>query len=234
MIICHPLRIIFVKTKKVGGTSFEIALASYCSKNCIITEISTADEKLRKQLGYRTAQNFDFSGLISYLTFKHRKNPGFEGKFWNHMESARIKEQIPEAIWNEYTKIAIHRNPFDALVSQYFWNQRNVAIKNRESFDRWFLKFPRKVSMNTQIAPISGEFSMDKIIRYDSLEQDINALDIDGLWTLFSSIRAKGNLRPKDRPTFDAMYQNQAEVVDVIRDLCAEEINYFGYEVPLV
>lgn len=233
MIICHPLKIIYVKTKKVGGTSFEFALSNYCSENCIITEVSPADEKLRIQLGFRSAQNFDFSSPLNRLKFWH-KNFGFSGQFRNHIESDRIKQQVPETVWNEYTKIAIHRNPFDALVSKYFWSQRNVEEASREPFDKWFLKSPQKVSKNLRIAPIQGEFSMDKIIRYDFLEQDINALGIDGLWSHFSSIRAKGNTHSKARPTTDLMYQNQAQVVDVIGDLCAEEIDYFGYEVPQV
>jgi hypothetical protein len=231
MIICHPLKIIFVKTKKVGGTSFEIALAKYCSENCIITEISSADEKLRRQLGYRTAQNYDFSNPLKNLKFWH-ENSGFRGRFWNHIESSKIKEQIPQAIWDGYTKIAIHRNPFDVLVSKYFWSQRNVGSEEKQPFHKWFLKFPQKASMNLRIAPISGEFSMDKVIRYDSLEQDIDALDIDGLWSLFSSLSAKGNIRLKDGPTIASMYQDQAEVVDAIYDLCAEEIEYFDYQVP--
>ncbi len=233
MIICHPLKIIYVKTKKVGGTSFEFALSNYCSGDCIITSVSPADEKLRVQLGYRAAQNFDFSSRANRLKF-WSKNYGFRGRFWNHIPSDRIKKQIPAKIWDEYRKIAIHRNPFDALVSRYFWSHRNIEAKDREPFDKWFLKTPGKVSKNLQIAPISGEFSMDQIIRYDSLEQDINALGIDGLWAQFSSIRAKGSARPQDRPPRDEMYRNQAEVVDVISDLCAEEISYFGYEIPQV
>jgi len=233
MIICHPLKIIFVKTKKVGGTSFEIALANYCSENCIITKISPADEKLRKEHGYRTAQNFDFSSPVNHLKFWH-KNFGFKGQFQNHIESDKIKRQIPIAVWDEYTKIAIHRNPFEVLVSKYFWNQRNIEVRNRMPFSEWILKYPQKATMNLRIAPINGEFSVDKIIRYEALEQDINALGIDGLWTLFSSIKAKGNIRPKDGPITNAMYLNQAEVVHVIRDLCAEEIKFFGYEIPQI
>jgi hypothetical protein len=53
VIICHPLKLIFMKTKKVGGTSFEIALSSFCDDDSIITPISPADEQIRAGLGYR-------------------------------------------------------------------------------------------------------------------------------------------------------------------------------------
>ncbi len=39
MIICHPLKLIFIKTKKVGGTSFEVTLSSFCDDDSIITPI---------------------------------------------------------------------------------------------------------------------------------------------------------------------------------------------------
>ena len=118
------------------------------------------------------------------------------------------------------------------MVSKYFWNQRNVAEKKREPFDQWFLNAPQEASMNMRIAPISGEFAMDRIIRYEALEKDINALGIDGLWDLFSSIRAKGNIRPRNKPESSPMYENRAKVVDLIREQCAEEIEHFGYEIP--
>ena len=61
MIICNPLKIIFVKTKKTAGTSFEIALSKFCESDCVITPITPNEEALRKSLGFRTAQNYKFT-----------------------------------------------------------------------------------------------------------------------------------------------------------------------------
>jgi hypothetical protein len=66
MIVCHERKIIFVKTKKVGGTSFEIALSKFCGPNCIITPITPADEDLRKSLGFRGAQNYTIDTVGMY------------------------------------------------------------------------------------------------------------------------------------------------------------------------
>jgi hypothetical protein len=43
MNISHELKLIFIKTKKVGGRSFEIALSKYCGPGCVITPISLDD-----------------------------------------------------------------------------------------------------------------------------------------------------------------------------------------------
>ena len=51
MIISHKHKLIFVKTKKTAGTSFEIALSNFTNQASIITPISKDDEKLRQKMG---------------------------------------------------------------------------------------------------------------------------------------------------------------------------------------
>ena len=58
MIICHGLKLIFVKTKKTGGTSFEIALSKYCNADDIVCDISEGDELIRADLGFQGPVNF--------------------------------------------------------------------------------------------------------------------------------------------------------------------------------
>lgn len=58
MIISQDLQRIFLKTKKVGGTSFEMALSKYCGEVDVITPITPNDEAQRKSLGFRSAQHF--------------------------------------------------------------------------------------------------------------------------------------------------------------------------------
>jgi len=122
MIISHKHKFIFIKTAKTAGTSIEIALSKICGKEDIITQIDKKDEKYRKQLGFREAQNYNYS-LSQYSKFDilqaiyHRKKMFF----WNHASAIEIKERIPPKIWNEYYKFCFERNPFDKAVSYYYW-----------------------------------------------------------------------------------------------------------------
>ena len=58
MIVSHSRRFIFIKTRKVAGTSVELFLSQLCSQEDIITPLGL-DEVLRPGMG---ARNFWISG----------------------------------------------------------------------------------------------------------------------------------------------------------------------------
>lgn len=198
MIICHPLRLIFFKSKKVGGTSFEIALSRYCGADCVITPISKADEILRRRLGFRGAQNHDELDRVGVSVIGH-PNEAIRGDFRNHDSSAKVHDQIGDKTFHEYLKISIRRNPLDFLISQYFFRIRALGEKE-VPFDRWYFQNRENVSENERIAPNSGPHACDIILRYETLAREIAALDAlpgDFLET-FSALDAKGNYRDPD------------------------------------
>ena len=47
MIVLHKQELIFLKTRKVAGTSFEIALSSFADETSIVTPISPEHEEHR-------------------------------------------------------------------------------------------------------------------------------------------------------------------------------------------
>ena len=48
MIICHKYKFIYIKSMKTAGTSLEIALASFCDENDIISTDEEVEENLKK------------------------------------------------------------------------------------------------------------------------------------------------------------------------------------------
>lgn len=249
MILSHSHRFIFLKTRKTGGTSFEIALSKYLSDADVITPVAPGDESLRASLGYRGPQNHLFgpdaaepgSGLAPPL------------KFYNHMEAGDVRARVPGNVFDDYLKVAIVRNPFDYVVSWYYWERARFAPTSREDFRLW-LRFhhanraeiearyrrrlqtnPGPFASNRLITHIDGRSVVDLMIRYENLEADIAALAHRtglpaSLYHDFGSIRAKGDYRPA-AATSQAMFAGNPEGRRIIEDMFAEEIATYKYHV---
>ncbi|HUN22199.1 MAG TPA: hypothetical protein PK299_03590 [Anaerolineales bacterium] len=122
MIISHKRKFIFIKTEKTAGTSLEIALSKFCGEEDIITRLSPDEEALRKKLNDRNAQNF-YIPLKRYSKFE-LLNRLFRKKklsFRQHDGATKIKKYLSEEQWNTYYKFCFERNPWDKVVSYYYW-----------------------------------------------------------------------------------------------------------------
>ena len=220
MIICHTKKIIFIKTKKTGGTSFEIALSKYCSSDCIITPISPNDEKTRKNLGFGKAQNYE-----NYFWKKERLRTN--GHFINHLSAANVKNSVPPQVWAEYKKITIVRNPYDVAISRYFYHG---GEKTGMDFLTYLKNYPQHLKENEQIAPLTGLTRLDFYLRYECLETEFRDSGLDFMWKDFTKIKAKANTRPKEGASITEMFQQFPSAAALIQQACDTEIKTFGYK----
>jgi hypothetical protein len=191
VIVSHKLKVIFIKTKKVAGTSFEIALSKYCGERDIITPISDDDEQIRKDMGYVCAQNY--------------KSPEYNLRFieselfYNHMDALSIKNSIPADIWDNYLKISIARDPCEVIISRYFYDlSHNQSLLS--FIDYVYSCSDEILCENNFITHIKGVNVIDYMIKYENLQQDISLLEkkinAPGLYQTFKRMNAKGNIRP--------------------------------------
>lgn len=222
MIISHELKVIFIKTKKVGGTSFEIALSKYCGSDCVITPISPNDESTRASLGYRGAQNYQKRSW-TWLGRRPVK------QFYNHIPAAQVKRLIPEDVWRNYRKLTIFRNPYDAIISRYYWD---AADRKGVPFDEFVRRNPALLLENTSIAPLAGDARLDHYLRYEQLKPDLEHIGLGYLWDDFSKIKAKSNLRPSAGASVSDVYSRYPGLVKFIAEKSAEEIAFFNHAIP--
>jgi len=232
MIVCHEYRYIFLKTSKTAGTSVEIALSKFCAEGDIITPISPVDEELRARLGGHPSQPYpaawpEYSAadwLRRWTKGKHKQ------RYYNHIPARKLKKRLDPQIWDNYFRFCIVRNPWDRVISQYFWRCRDLPEAERPSIDE-FLESTHVRSLRRKgynLYTIKGELQVDKICRYESLAEDLEEVRQHlGLPEPLTLPKTKATHRSDRRHYRDVLTPAQR---DRIAELFADEIRLMGYE----
>lgn len=222
MIINKKRKIIFVKTKKTAGTSFEIALSKFCDSDDVITPITPKDERMRLSLGYKGAQNYQ-----NY--FWREFSMQVQGHYFNHMPLSLIKQAVPNRVFQDYKKMTIYRNPYETAVSRYYWEG---GLRTGYNFIEYLLANTNHLTENETIAPTYGDVQCDIFLRYEALQQDMELHGLGDVWNVFKNIRAKSDKRPKVGATVSEVYREFPNAVEIVRKCCAKEIDFFNYASP--
>jgi hypothetical protein len=248
VIYSKQLKLVFIKGKKVAGTSVEILLSALCGPDDIITPITPIDEKLRLASGGRAPQNYGadpaelrrFNELVAQGS--NEDLAGIEtpkGTFRNHSELAAVVRHLGP-IPDDYVTFVVERSPYYKVLS---------AINMHQNFDSYRGSGARMVSGDEQIAQAAdevfkreswpGRLNIDryklrgrvppwlKVIKYDTLAQDLRALLIE-----------RGVANPPDLPvakegrrseTLDLRKLLRPEHIARINSAYAEEFETFGF-----
>lgn len=200
MIVSHRHRFIFLKTSKTASTSVEIALSKYCGEQDVITPISPEDERKRQALGYPGPRNF-----ILIEPPDSGAGPRKPRRYRRHMRAARVRKLLPPGVWESYYKFCVVRNPWDRLVSMYFWRTRNSDTGSIDSFLADGM--PRNLRrFGIDIYTIDGTVVVDRLCRFDHLEQDLEEVrKTIGLPSPLELPLAKTGIRPSGTPYQDVL-----------------------------
>jgi hypothetical protein len=228
MIISHKHKFIFLKTNKTAGTSIEIALSRFCGKKDIITPIASEDEKIRKKSGYRGSQNY--LAPISGYSLGDFKKLIFSGerkeRFYNHISAKEVKGFIGERVWNEYFKFCFERNPWDRLLSLYYWRCNSEP---RPSISEFLdSEVPSMLTkMGFGVYAIDGEIAVDKVCKYENIADELEAVRTRlNLPEKLELPRAKSRFR-KDKRSYDQVLNEEQK--EKIARLFSKEIELWGY-----
>lgn len=212
MIVSHRHRLIFLKTRKTAGTSVEIALSRVCGPDDVITRLTDEDEELRASLGGRGPQNTDA--------------PPLPVKPFNHMPARGVRRVVGRQVWRGYHRVTIERNPWDLVVSQYYWRHR--AVEAPPTFDEW-VRTPmveKLADKNAKIYRIDDRIVAHRIMRQESLDADLAALwSEQGLPGSPDLPRAKSHSRPAR--SYRELYTDETR--DLVADRFAPVIRDLGY-----
>lgn len=212
MIVSHEHRLIFLKTRKTAGTSVEIALSRICGPDDTITRLTDEDEELRRSLGGRGPQHFE--------------SPPLPEKAFNHMPARGVRLVAGPDVWRDYFRFTIERNPWDLVVSQYYWRYRN---EEAPPFDD-FVHRPVVVKLadkNARIYRLRGEIAVDRVLRFESLASDLAELWAErGLPGSPELPHAKSHSRPAR--SYRELYTDETR--ELVGNLFAGVVRDLGYE----
>ena len=242
MIVLREPGIIFLKSRKTAGSSMEIALSAFANEGDIVTPLDAGgrDDKRREDLGYAGPRNYgkSFSELLFKPTWRDWKGV-FKGKplqmHHDHSSASRAKFHLNAEDWQSFSKLSIVRNPWDYMVSSYYWANRNC--ERLPNFQTWCLDNQRLLNRNYRQYFIGGDLVIDYFLRFEMLVNDLLDIEerfpaIKGVANIFSGINAKAGVRPATGPSLSEMYDEAKEVDRLIRERCRFEIEKFGYHGP--
>jgi len=225
MIISHKHKFIFIKTHKTAGTSMEIALSSICGPDDIITPISGKDQKIRESFNFRGPQNYHYKksnySVKDWLKYLLKRE---QAGYYNHISAAEIKTKVSEDIWSNYYKFAFERNPYDKLISWFYWFGRDF-----DSMDKFIEEGEAIKVKGRELYCIHNEIALDKIYLYENIPEAL--VDISQILKLDRPLnlprkKSKSHTRKDNRPYNQVLTKSQK---DWVKTTYAWELAQFGY-----
>lgn len=229
MIISHRYKFIFLKTNKTAGTSIEIALSKVCGPQDIITPIEPKDERIRQSLGYRGPQNYllpftayTLSDWRFCLQQKRRKR-----KFVNHMPARRVRPLVAPEVWNTYYKFCFERNPWDRMISLYYWRHKSEPRPSIADFVD--SEAPQLLKQKGYgVYTIDNQVVVDRVCAFEDIPGELETLRTHlGIEESLELPNAKSSFRKDKRHYRDLMGEKEKIKVS---ELFQDEIRLIGYQ----
>ena len=230
MIISHKYQFIFIKTVKTAGTSIEVYLSDYCGPDDILPPFGREEFPNRQPRNYKGFFN-PFKEMVNafprglktgVLDFINRQ------KFREHIHGPIIRCRIPKEIWNSYYKFCVERNPFDKVISHYYFlvGRKNLNLTFDEYLDSKYrcLNYPSYTDY-----PKCENIIVDRVLRYEKLNEELSevfgrlGVSFEGaLNTKAKAYYRKDKMKPSDLKDYQ---------IAKIKEIYRKEIQFFGYDI---
>lgn len=234
MIISHQHQFIFIKCRKVAGSSMERSLADVCGPDDIISE-DPCRPPLARNYNPRFPLLRELAGTPSPIQMARTlRDWRIKDTFYTHIDAYSARQRLGKKTWDRYFKFAFERNPWDKCVSFYYWFYRRQKDNPPVSFEdhymrRWALA-DRHIPIDWRRYTIGGSIAADFIGDFDRKAEDF-ARVMDQLG-LECGIGHKEKTSTRNEATRDVASVYNDRTRDRVASLFRREIEHFGYEFP--
>lgn len=206
VLVSHKYKFIYIKNKKVAGSSVESFFGKYC-----------IDPKKNYHYNDDISEHIDEYGIIG----SRRTGGKFTDKWKNHKDAKSIRRDLGKEKFDQYLKFCVVRNPYDKMVSWYYNEQSTLPFK----------EFAKRTHINNlNIHSIDGKSVCDYFIRYEYLEEDIKSLcQMLKLDSYDLSLLPKHKSTQRKNKTHWSHYYDD-ETKKIVYNKHKKEFELFGYD----
>lgn len=226
MIISHKYKFIFIKNRKVAGSSVQACIGRHCGRSDILTISGDIPSQNTQGVWNPCADLLLASNWKTW--FQILSDFIYLNKFKPHMGACSIQARIPKKTWDSYYKFCIERNPWDKTLSFYHMKKHNPEFTNM-SFDCFLSNCPSLCSDFDRYCSPDGKILVDSILRYESLLDEFSGI-CEKLGIPFNGdlgFNINSQFRTDRRSYKDVYTDSQKRVVATVYK---REIELLGYE----
>ncbi|HEY4113290.1 MAG TPA: sulfotransferase family 2 domain-containing protein [Rhizomicrobium sp.] len=172
MILSHRHKFIFIRTAKTASSSMELALEGLCGREDICPPFQKGD---KQPAGY-APRNYRGPFLPRFRKDMPLKQLGRDLKdlklgrrYWNHMSAFEVRTRAGAQVFDGYFKFCFERNPWDRMVSSFFWEKSRVR-NCPQDFATYIRSW--RARENFELYTYCGKVMVDFIGRYENIEHD--------------------------------------------------------------
>ena len=141
------------------------------------------------------------------------------------MPAREVAKCVGKKVWDSYFKFTVERNPFDKVVSFYYWKGANNKYEKISDF---ILDGGLREIQSYNLYSIDNVVAVDAIYKFEDMttftEDITKRLCLDKPFEL-TNYRAKGGLRKSE--SYQSLLDEKA--VELINVIFAREIQLLGY-----
>jgi hypothetical protein len=245
LILSEKFRFVFIKGKRVGGTSVEMALSTICGCRDIISPIAPVDELDRMRLGararnYAAAREREEAYIRQIQTTPRQALAQVsvpEERYYNHMPLREVIAVYGPSV-SSFDIVCVERSPFAKILSWANWLASSEAYLSggrlqtdlnvlRSSVDRIFDTGEFAEVKNIDLYRGEDGRVAARALRHENLAADLRTfLTSRGVSKLPHLPQAKAGLKSGRLDPSEFFSKDQ---VRRINEVFGEEFDTFGY-----